>query len=357
MKRGLPFYSLLLHTITVAPLCLHTQGHLPHLQLNASVQEGQNVNAYHYFHRCNALHAAAEFGRIDQIKTLIDGKLGEDDGLVKSPEGRLDPNLRDLVHGNTALHFAVREERLSIVKMLLQEANADKTICNNQNVIPLQLAKARGFTEIEELLKDPPLAPINLAPYTPPLEGEPLLPKGVKAREPFPPEIHPYSATVCWDLAPMDDTKARITMYYVKLWRTSEFNAIRFAEEVPNDASLEDGDSDVLKSITITPDTYVPISADIVEYTVSVDCANRFEICKLHPATKYSCKLRADSAAGKSPWSEDLSFDTLGTAPSAPSSLQLFSTTSNSLTIIYETPETDNGTTATIVLNNAQFHY
>jgi hypothetical protein len=78
---------------------------------------------------------------------------------------------------------------------------------------------------------------------------------------------------------------------------------------------------------------------------VPVDCGNIFEIVNLHPATKYSCQIRADSAAGKSDWSQELAFDTLGTVPGVPSSLSLFSTTRDSLTIMYEFPHEDNGST------------
>ena len=81
----------------------------------------------------NALHFAAISGMDNSVIFLLN--MG------------LNPNLQD-IHGNTALHYAVKYNQIRIIKKLLQNG-ADKNILNKNKISPVMLA--RESPELSEI--------------------------------------------------------------------------------------------------------------------------------------------------------------------------------------------------------------
>ena len=85
------------------------------------------------YEKLNALHFAAISGMDDSVIFLLN--MG------------LDPNIKD-IHGNTALHYAVKNNHSRIVKKLIQNG-ADKNILNNKKISPAMIARENG--ELSEI--------------------------------------------------------------------------------------------------------------------------------------------------------------------------------------------------------------
>ena len=96
----------------------------------------------------SALHYAAYHGRHRCAVALISAGANPNAQITCSENS-----------GNTALHCAAFNGHYKIVKALL-DAGADTTICNARKMSAIDYARAKGHTEITELLEswDPPMA-------------------------------------------------------------------------------------------------------------------------------------------------------------------------------------------------------
>jgi ankyrin repeat protein len=82
------------------------------------------------------LHLAADNGDLNELKEIF----SREPDIIK----RIDQ--RDL-HGNTALHFAVKKKNLEVVRFFLQK-KATTWICNDEGNTPLHFAYAANHEEI-----------------------------------------------------------------------------------------------------------------------------------------------------------------------------------------------------------------
>ena len=108
---------------------------------------GQDLTALHSEMKYTALHAAADFGAADTLRTIL--KTG------------IPPNIRDARFGQTALHFAAQSGRTEIINLLL-EYGSDRLIPDIKGVLPYEVAAEHGYAMCREMLKEPP-PPIMLA--------------------------------------------------------------------------------------------------------------------------------------------------------------------------------------------------
>lgn len=76
---------------------------------------------------------------------------GNTDMAQRLLEALADPNIRTRDKGYTALHFAVESKNINTVKLLLK-FNANKTIINNENQTPKDLAEKLNLSDIVDLL-------------------------------------------------------------------------------------------------------------------------------------------------------------------------------------------------------------
>lgn len=110
--------------------------------------QGQELTSLHSQFLFTALHAAANFGQAAIVECII--------------QSGLSLNIRDPKHGQTALHFAADSGRVDCAKLLL-EAGADRTLPNYKGVLPYQVADEQGNIECREALKflPPPVQHID----------------------------------------------------------------------------------------------------------------------------------------------------------------------------------------------------
>ncbi|KAI0858119.1 ankyrin repeat-containing domain protein [Xylaria cubensis] len=85
------------------------------------------------------LSIAASQGREAMVRLLLSNN-------------RVDPNSKDLTHGNTPLSVAAMEGHELIVKLLLAKKGISLASRNNDNQIPLWLAASNGHKDIVQLL-------------------------------------------------------------------------------------------------------------------------------------------------------------------------------------------------------------
>lgn len=98
----------------------------------------QELTSLHSQLHYTALHAAAEFGKVEIINMLRGTGLSLD--------------IRDPVRGQTALHFAGYAGR-SEVALALLEAGANRQILCYSDIYPFQAAEKQGHVECREILK------------------------------------------------------------------------------------------------------------------------------------------------------------------------------------------------------------
>ncbi|KAL8644848.1 MAG: hypothetical protein Q9226_007565, partial [Calogaya cf. arnoldii] len=107
----------------------------------------------------NALHHACRPGNEQICKTMIEcAKEDSEDQLFRE---FLDLKNND---GCTALHLATREQRVSIVQLLLRHG-ADLTITNRHDVTPLHSAVWRGFKDIMTILLEHAKQQLDVAQF------------------------------------------------------------------------------------------------------------------------------------------------------------------------------------------------
>ncbi len=105
--------------------------------------EGPCKEAYEY----HFLNRATAFGDWNGVKLLLDG------GADANGSG-YDKTLECLTYPgefSSPLSLAVRDKNIEIVKLLL-EAGADPNVVQGEAITPVSIARARGFTEILQLL-------------------------------------------------------------------------------------------------------------------------------------------------------------------------------------------------------------
>jgi hypothetical protein len=97
-----------------------------------------NLLALHSELQYTALHAAADFGRVEIVELLIDTGLSLD--------------IKDPLRGQTALHFAAYSGRADVAKLLI-DYGANRELKDNEGIIPYQAAHKQGYIETREILK------------------------------------------------------------------------------------------------------------------------------------------------------------------------------------------------------------
>jgi ankyrin repeat protein len=133
------------------------------------LEEGENPGEKTSYTRQMALHIAAEYGQSLVVKILLDAKsipcLSNEDislALSYACEGgnsnavalllsrRPDVNTR--TRGATPLHYAVQEEHVEVVRLLLENSGIDIDAVVGFWGTSLQIAAYKNFTEIAKLL-------------------------------------------------------------------------------------------------------------------------------------------------------------------------------------------------------------
>jgi ankyrin repeat protein len=105
------------------------------------LNNGQELAVLHSDLQYTALHAAADFGAARIMQMLI--RTG------------ININLRDAKYGMTALHFAAQSGRIEVCKLLV-EHNCDRTIQNYEGKLAYEVADYQGHTEVRQMLKHVP---------------------------------------------------------------------------------------------------------------------------------------------------------------------------------------------------------
>lgn len=100
--------------------------------LNRALKQGVNVNALTK-DGWTALHFAAYKGFEDIVRALLDAKVNV--------------NIQGKLYNRTALHYAVHQNNLEIVKIILAY-NPDLSLIDKGEETAYQVAKRNGFAEI-----------------------------------------------------------------------------------------------------------------------------------------------------------------------------------------------------------------
>ncbi|KAL8122420.1 hypothetical protein AgCh_018949 [Apium graveolens] len=100
-----------------------------------------------------ALHLAAYYGHTEVVKALINAARS----LPSSADDAISPvitfiRLANYVYANTALHLAVSNHNVDIVKVLVEEDPTDTHIQNSDGDSPVYLAAERGYNDIVKLI-------------------------------------------------------------------------------------------------------------------------------------------------------------------------------------------------------------
>jgi ankyrin repeat protein len=133
------------------------------------LEDGENPGEKTPYAGQLALHIAAEYGHSLVVKTLLDAKSmprlptediskalsyacegGNFDAVALLLSRRPDVNTR--TRGATPLHYAVQEEHVEVVRLLLENGEVDIDAAGGLWGTSLQIAAYKNFTEIAKLL-------------------------------------------------------------------------------------------------------------------------------------------------------------------------------------------------------------
>lgn len=136
------------------------------------IQRGAHVNVINDFFKESPLYAAVKQGNIDLVALLlangaentITPKHGETplhlavsmnniDMIKLLLDHEFDINTKNRFVGNTPLHYAVINDNFDLVKLLLTYS-PDDLIKNNYGQTPRDIAKARGYQNITDILTE-----------------------------------------------------------------------------------------------------------------------------------------------------------------------------------------------------------
>ena len=100
--------------------------------------QGNSPNSIIYFNKKYKIDISSTNN--DQLNALHFAAIsGMDNSVIYLLHLGLDPNIQD-IHGNTALHYAVKYNQIRIIKKLIQNG-ADKNILNKNKISPATLAR------------------------------------------------------------------------------------------------------------------------------------------------------------------------------------------------------------------------
>jgi len=102
------------------------------------LHEGVELTNLHSELKCTALHAAADFGKVNIVAEII--KTG------------MSLNVKDPRRGHTPLHFAAQSARSEVIELLL-EHGADRLLTSSAGLKPLEVADKLGYFDCREMLK------------------------------------------------------------------------------------------------------------------------------------------------------------------------------------------------------------
>ena len=121
-------------------------GHLDEQRLKKLLAAGADVNDNKTWSGMTCLQISASKGNYEIAKFLI-----KNNASVK---------MKDPLGGKTALHFASARGRLDVARLLLKKG-ADPNIKDKDGDSPLFLASLNGHTEIENILLEHGVSPLN----------------------------------------------------------------------------------------------------------------------------------------------------------------------------------------------------
>ena len=108
------------------------------LNMLHKVAQGNSPNSIIYFNKKFKIDISSTNN--DQLNALHFAAIsGMDNSVIYLLHLGLDPNIQD-IHGNTALHYAVKYNQIHIIKKLIQNG-ADKNILNKNKISPATLAR------------------------------------------------------------------------------------------------------------------------------------------------------------------------------------------------------------------------
>jgi hypothetical protein len=194
------------------------------------------------------------------------------------------PNIRDTRKAQTPLHFAAQSGRTDICRLLL-DRNADRSLANSDGKLAFEVANEYGHVECREILKQ------------------------------VPPEIHHISVTettsrslsLSWQPPVMAESVYAKIVDYVVEW-------------VPIGDSFVVGNGNTFEMAT-----------------------NSFTIAGLMPYTGHGFRVYSRSLAGISSPSSRLVPFTTPCEPDAPSPVEIFKVTTNSVQLAWNPPPSTNG--------------
>jgi ankyrin repeat protein len=105
------------------------------------IDEGVELTNLHSDLKCTALHAAADFGKVQIVAEII--RTG------------MSLNIKDPRRGHTPLHFAAQSARSEVISLLL-EHGADRLLTSNTGMKPFEVADKLGYFDCREMLKHLP---------------------------------------------------------------------------------------------------------------------------------------------------------------------------------------------------------
>ena len=132
-KLAMTISMFLVMGIGASYVCAETEEGKPDVTVNQEPFEGMGSKE-------KALFQAVDKGEVDEVKKLL-------------AEGGVDINAKRPRDGRTVLHIAVWNQRVEIVKILLEDKEIDLNVKDKYGKTPLARATECGFAEVGDLLK------------------------------------------------------------------------------------------------------------------------------------------------------------------------------------------------------------
>jgi hypothetical protein len=193
-------------------------------------------------------------------------------------------NIRDTRKAQTPLHFAAQSGRTDICRLLLDKG-ADRSVASSEGLLAFEIAHEYGHVECREILKQ------------------------------VPPEIHHISVT--------ETTSRSISL----TWQAPVMTESVYAKII-----------DYVVEWVPIGDAFVVGNGNTFEMTT-----NSFTIAGLMPYTGHGFRVYSRSLAGISPPSSRMVPFTTPCEPDAPSPVEIFKVTTNSIQLAWNPPPSTNG--------------